>query len=169
MDGENFKCKVMLFPAPSMNKFKLVATDLAGNVTEKEITIINSHLIDVTMTVGDPIMYINGKATPINPPPTIIKSATMVPLRTVAEVFGCEVTYTSGLIQIKSKKGDNIVLNLNSTGAIVNNNPKTCNPPPTLFQGKTMVPFRFIAEALGAQVSWEQSSKKIGMKLVLKP
>lgn len=169
MDGESFKCKIMLLPAPSMNKFKLIATDPAGNATEKEITIINSHLIDVSMVVGDPIMYINGKATPINPPPTIIKGATMVPLRTVAEVFGCEVTYTNGLIQIKSKRGDNIILNLNSTGAIVNNNPKTCNPPPTLYKGKTMVPFRFIAEALGAQVSWEQSTKKIGMKLIVKP
>lgn len=168
-DGELFKCKLMLLPAPSINKFKLKATDLAGNVTEKEIVIINSHLIDVSMTVNEPIMFINGKATPINPPPTIIKGATMVPLRSVAEVFGCEVTFTNGLIQIKTKKGDNIILNLNSTGAIVNNAPKTCKPPPTLYQGKTMVPFRFIAEALGAEVTWEQATKKIGMKLIVKP
>lgn len=169
IDGELFKCKLMLLPAPSINKFKLKATDLAGNVTEKEIVIVNSHLIDVSMTVNEPIMFINGKATPINPPPTIIKGATMVPLRSVAEVFGCEVTFTSGLIQIKTKKGDNIILNLNSTAAIVNNTPKTCKPPPTLYQGKTMVPFRFIAEALGAEVTWEQSTKKIGMKLIVKP
>ncbi len=37
--------------------------------------------------------------------------------------------------------------------------------PPTILVGKTMVPFRFLGENLGAEIIWEEATKKVTYKL----
>ena len=44
---------------------------------------------------------------------------------------------------------------IGSTGAIVNNSLITLNTAPYIENGRTMVPVRFVSEALGALVEWD--------------
>jgi hypothetical protein len=54
-----------------------------------------------------------------------------------------------------------IILKLGSQTAYLGNEAKTLDVAPFTDNGRTMVPFRFIGEALGAEVSWDASSKTV--------
>ncbi|HNW31754.1 MAG TPA: copper amine oxidase N-terminal domain-containing protein, partial [Caldisericia bacterium] len=58
-----------------------------------------------------------------------------------------------------------IIIFIGSQTAIVDGETKLIKPPAIIFNGKTMVPFRFIAEALGAQVEWDQKTKTITLNM----
>lgn len=54
-----------------------------------------------------------------------------------------------------------IVLRLNDKNAIVNGNPTTLNVAPTVINGSTLVPLRFISEALGMHVNFDPYTNTI--------
>ena len=57
---------------------------------------------------------------------------------------------------IEARDGNNyIFMAIGSTGAIVNNSLITLNTAPYIENGRTMVPVRFVSEALGALVEWD--------------
>lgn len=58
-----------------------------------------------------------------------------------------------------------IELKLDSLSAKVNGKEHTLDAAPTLINGRTMVPLRFIGEALGAKVEWNGEDKSISMRL----
>lgn len=47
----------------------------------------------ITITVGETKLYVNGKAHIIDTPPFIINGSTLVPVRAIAEGFGCDVLW----------------------------------------------------------------------------
>lgn len=54
-----------------------------------------------------------------------------------------------------------IILTLNSQNAYIGEQLNILDAAPFLANGRTMVPFRFIGEALGAEVNWEPSTQKV--------
>ncbi|MEB3102381.1 copper amine oxidase N-terminal domain-containing protein [Ferviditalea candida] len=82
-------------------------------------------------------------------------------------------THTIGpmrlVIKPKSQTGSpgatKIVLQLDNKNAMVNGVKKTLDAAPALVDGRTLVPLRFIAEALGAKVKWDGSEQKISLDL----
>lgn len=52
-------------------------------------------------------------------------------------------------------------LKIGSTNAVVNGQSVSLDVPGTLVNGRTMVPARFIAETLGAQVDWDANTKQL--------
>lgn len=54
-----------------------------------------------------------------------------------------------------------IILRVGSPTAFVGTNPYTLSQPPVLEGGRVWLPFRFIGEALGAEVRWEAASQKV--------
>lgn len=61
------------------------------------------------------------------------------------------------LLQQKRYKVD-MKLKIGSTNAVVNGQSVSLDVPGTLVNGRTMVPARFIAETLGAQVDWDANT-----------
>lgn len=57
--------------------------------------------------------------------------------------------------------GDVIVMQLNNKSASVNGKPVTLDVAPFLQDGRTLVPLRFVSEALGAEVKWNDKEKSI--------
>ena len=49
--------------------------------------------VEISLTIGSDQLYVNGKAKTIDVPAQIINDRTMVPLRAVAESFGCKVDW----------------------------------------------------------------------------
>lgn len=66
------------------------------------------------------------------------------------------------VIEKSSIEKDKIVLELQigSKSAYINGERKDLDAPPFIENGRTLVPFRFIGEALGAEVSWIAEEKK---------
>lgn len=166
-NGE-FTLEVKLLPSPSITKVALFAIDPFGNETKKEVEIINLKSLKVIMQIGNPIMTVGDKNVPISPAPMVYKGATIIPLRALSEAFGAKVEFANGEITVTLREKV-VKLKIGSNIASINGTNMPVNPAPVIIQGKTMVPFRFIAEALGAQVFWDQSSKTITMQTEVWP
>jgi tripartite ATP-independent transporter DctP family solute receptor len=55
-----------------------------------------------------------------------------------------------------------VQMTIGSKTALVNSKGTALDQPPVIENSRTLVPFRFIGEAIGAQVSWDASKKAVG-------
>lgn len=94
--------------------------------------------------------------------PQIKNGTTLVPVRAVTEAFDAAVTWNGEDRTVTVKSGDNeIVLKIDSAKAIVNGEEKELTAAPEIVEGRTIVPVRFIAQALGMDVEWDDASRTI--------
>lgn len=90
-------------------------------------------------------------------PPTIINSRTMVPLRFIGEALGADFQWDGTTRTVTFKlEGKEVKLVADQTGPGL-------DTPPTILEGRTMVPVRYISESLGAQVMWFPSTKVVSI------
>lgn len=94
--------------------------------------------------------------------PVVVEGTTLVPLRSVAEALGLEVTWDDPTDTVVVKK-DNFYIELviGSTKAKTPGGVKTLLQPPVIINGRTMVPLRFIAEQFGLTVLWNQEYQRV--------
>lgn len=112
---------------------------------------INGQIIDFTDSNGDKV---NAQ---------IINSRTMVPLRKIFEVLGCEIDWNNETRTITANKlNKEIVLQINNKTAIIKENgieeKISLDTAPVIVNNRTLVPLRFIAESLEKQVGWDSST-----------
>lgn len=58
-----------------------------------------------------------------------------------------------------------ILLTLGNNVAFIDGKPTTLDAPPATIKGRTMVPLRFIGEAFGAKVDWDNTTKSATLTL----
>lgn len=58
-----------------------------------------------------------------------------------------------------------IVLVINSKTAFIDNQPVLLDVPALILNGRTLVPIRFVAESLGAEVGWNSNTREVTVKL----
>lgn len=112
---------------------------------------------------------VNGKTLNLSNPPKIINGRTLVPVRAIFEELGAEVRWEPEEQRVVGIKGDKIILMIIDTkyAAIGNLNNKSdiqtieLDSPATIINGSTYVPARFVAESLGANVSWNADSQTV--------
>ncbi len=94
--------------------------------------------------------------------PVIRDSRTLVPIRPIAESLGFDVDWNEKTRTVTINKGTNNV-RLVVTQKIAKKNGQTINldVPAQIINQRTMVPVRFIAEALTYQVNWDQKTQTV--------
>ncbi len=97
---------------------------------------------------------VNGSQVSFDQPPIILNGRTMVPFRAIAEVLGATVEWDSASNKVTISGSKKVELIIGSTRAMVDGNEVTLDNPAAVVGGRTMVPLRFIGEALGAEVSY---------------
>lgn len=101
--------------------------------------------------------------TNLNPevPPYIKNGRTMIPLRAVADNLNVVVKWnnTDKRVDLVNSKGTEVQLWIGKTGAIKDKNPLSIDAPPEIIEGRTFVPLRFVAEALGVNVTWDNFTR----------
>jgi len=112
---------------------------------------INGEIIDFTDSNGNKV---NAQ---------IINSRTMVPLRKIFEVLGCEIVWDNDSRSVTASKNDKeIFLQINNKVATITEagieKKITLDTAPVIINNRTLVPLRFIAESLEKQVGWDSSS-----------
>lgn len=109
-----------------------------------------------------PKLFVNGLEVKTDVPPTILQGRTLVPVRVISEGLGAwvgwhqetrTVTVTLGKREIKLKIGNR--------EARVNGQTVTLDVPATIVRDRTLVPLRFIGEALGAAVEWNGQTRTV--------
>lgn len=84
---------------------------------------------------------------------------TLVPMRAIFEELGATITWDQATRTVTAMKDSTtIVLTIGNATATVNGTIVPLATPAVLISGNTMVPLRFIAESLGAQVGWENET-----------
>ena len=115
-----------------------------------------SQARDVTVSVDGNRVNFEGTQ------PQMMGDHVMVPLRGVFERLGATVEWQQGDQTVLAQRGDTrIELRINNNQAYINGKATTVNYPAQMVQGSTMVPIRFISEALGAYVDWDESSAMV--------
>lgn len=66
-----------------------------------------------------------------------------------------------GLAPVRAAEGVTIQMVVGSTKAYVNSKEVALDQPPVIENGRTLVPFRFIGEALGATIEWNADTKTV--------
>ncbi|QGG48966.1 copper amine oxidase N-terminal domain-containing protein [Heliorestis convoluta] len=114
------------------------------------------------VSANDISVSVNGESIVLEQSPIIEHGRTLVPLRAIFEALGAEVTWNGETRTVTGTK-DDIVINLQieNTIAIVNNQEVSLDVPAMIMNGRTLVPLRFIAESLGAEVSWDGKNRVV--------
>lgn len=124
---------------------KTSSTGTASTSSSKPITVI-----------------LNGKTMSFEVPPMIENGRTLVPLRAIFEAMGATVEWNESTKTAIARKGsDTVVVPLNSIKPTVNGKFYTLETPAKIVQNRTLAPLRFVAEAFGGEVDWNDSSKTI--------
>ncbi len=101
---------------------------------------------------------VNGKVIVSDVQPFIARSSgrTLVPLRAIAEALGATVEWhgESRTAQVWYD-GMPVQVTLGEHGALVGGGQTALDQPAVLWQDRTMVPVRFLAQAFGASVTWD--------------
>lgn len=98
-------------------------------------------------------VVLDGKKLALNPAAQMIKGTAFVPMRSIFSALKANVTWEASTKTIFAVKGrTTISLQLGSKKAVQNGKMITLSQAPQTVKGSTMVPLRFVAEALGADV-----------------
>lgn len=91
-------------------------------------------------------------------PPIQLNGCTLIPAKEVFVNTGAQVEWSQSEKSVYISKGDLlIVLKVNDDKAWINGENKEMDMPAKIINNKVMIPLRFIGEALGYDVLWQQS------------
>jgi len=121
----------------------------------------------VVFTIGSDIVTDNGTQYQIDVAPFIDNNGrTQVPVRYLADALGAtNIAYNPSTQLVSMLFGDNqtnIALTIGSPKMYVGNSTVTMDTVPVIVPpGRTMLPARFIAEALGDTVNWNPATQQV--------
>ncbi|KQX56772.1 copper amine oxidase N-terminal domain-containing protein [Paenibacillus sp. Root444D2] len=106
--------------------------------------------------------FVNGIEPKFEVPPFIKEGSTLVPFRAIAEALQATVTWNPEDNSVTVvKDGVTVKLVIGVRKAFVNGQAVDLEVAGEVYNGSTMVPARFISEALKADVQWEPESQSV--------
>lgn len=110
----------------------------------------------------DIIVTIDGEQLQTDQAPIIQTGRTLVPLRSIFEALGAEVTWYQASGSIYCYRNDaSISLTVNDHYAYINGSQVYIDQPPIIVNNRTLVPVRVVSEALGATVVWDNVDRTV--------
>jgi hypothetical protein len=109
-------------------------------------------------------IQINGSPVNVSPAPIMQSGRVFVPLRGVFESLGASVVYSNGQINATGN-GREISLHIGSTQATVDGSSATIDVAPFIVGASTYVPLRFVSQALGASVDWDNTNHIVAITM----
>ncbi len=132
-----------------------------GNFLKRLFSIIICLILCITILIPSsaaaksPDVYLDGKTLLMDTVPVIEDGRTLVPLRAIFEALGTEVSWDSATQTVTAINGKTkIQLTIGQKTAYVNDSPVTLDAPAKIIDDRTLVPLRFVSEAMGSQVEW---------------
>lgn len=117
----------------------------------------------VLEVTASPIRIFLGETLLVTDTPAVLTAGrTFVPLRGVMEALGAEVAWDQRTYTASVKKGEVVVqIRPGDKTARVRTQIVELDAPAFIRQGRTMIPLRFVAEAMGVEVVWDGKSKAV--------
>ena len=133
---------------------------LTGAVASAALVLATASLPVLAQNIT---VNVNGQNMSFDQPPVMRSNRVFVPMRAIFERLGSTVVYSNGVINAQGN-GRAVHLTIGSTDASVNGNHFTMDVAPFTVAGRTEVPLRFVAQALGAGVNWDSNSSTVYIK-----
>lgn len=110
---------------------------------------------------GTPV-FVDDKPLSFTPSPVTKNGTTLVPMRPIFTALDAEVTWEQQTKTIFVRQDyTTITLQVGSTQAVINGKSVKLAVPVQTIEGATMVPLRFVSEALGGKAEWDAKTKSI--------
>ncbi|MEW6226593.1 MAG: stalk domain-containing protein [Bacillota bacterium] len=109
-----------------------------------------------------PRVLLDGAQLSFDVPPVIEQGRTLVPMRAIFEALGAEVGWDGTTRTVTAARGQTTVrLTIGVKTAHKNGAPVTLDAPAKVVNGRTLVPLRFVSEALGCSVQWDAKTQTV--------
>ena len=97
-------------------------------------------------------------------PPQMAYGRVLVPLRGVFERLGASVVWNDQTQTVLAQRGaTSVSLVIGQNQAMINGQAVPVDVPPMVVGGRTMVPLRFVSQALGATVNWDANTSTVAI------
>lgn len=142
---------------PGKYYYKAFATNAiaTGYGPLKEFTIIEQGVSDA-ITVE-----LDGQELIFDVQPIIMNDRTLVPLRVIFEALGAGVQWNEETRTVTAVKADTEVTLVIDGEAYINGALTPLDVPARIINDRTLVPLRFVSEAMGCQVDWLDAARTV--------
>ncbi len=131
-------------------------------VKAEETSAAPEEVKTIILTIGQKVANVFGELVINDVAPLIRNDRTMLPARFVAEALGGTVEWNDDLNKVTITKEDlTIEIFIGSASALVNGESVALDSPAFIENSRTYLPLRFIAENLGAAVTWDQTTQQV--------
>ena len=122
----------------------------------------NRPMEPITPPIGVPDVTLNGVHIEFDVDPIIVNDRTMVPFRAIFEALDMRVEWDNYARRATGTRGFfRIEIQIDNDIAFVNADIVDLDVPAMIYNDRTMVPLRFIAEASGANVEWDEDTQTV--------
>jgi len=106
---------------------------------------------------GDPVTFADVQ-------PQTMGTVVMVPIRSVCDKMGAPVDWDPATQAVTCKiNGSDVILHIGSSEATVDGQMRYLDLPPTVQNGRTLVPMRFLGDSLGNAVTWNGDTNLVAI------
>ncbi len=134
--------------------------------TQRHLSELSDMLAGSTAAPGDIIVTLNGAAVNSDTAPIARNGHTLVPLRSVLEQMGADVSWDADSnTAICELNGNTVKITIGENQFSFNGKQRALDAPAEAVDGRTMVPLRAIVEALGGKVGWDGVSRIVSVEI----
>jgi hypothetical protein len=131
------------------------------------VCVIISFLLSLSLVSPAPAapkVIVDGKQLSFDVPPVIQDGRVLVPMRAIFESLGAELQWDGVTRTVAATKGElAVVLTVDVRTASKNGAVVAMDVPPRINGGRTLVPLRFVTEALGIPVYWNGTTQTVSV------
>ena len=111
------------------------------------------------MQIGNKNVSVGNNAITNDVAPVIRNNRTMVPVRVIAEALGSKVSWNEATKEVT------LLVDGKEIKMIINKIMEGYDVAPTIINDRTFVPIRFVANALGANITWDDATRTVAISV----
>ncbi|WP_149095786.1 stalk domain-containing protein [Paenibacillus terrae] len=107
-------------------------------------------------------VYVDDRPLQLAAQPLLLDGTMLIPMRQLFEAQGARLSWDGSSKTVTATKNDTVLTyRIGELAATLNGNTLSLNVPGQIVEGNTMIPLRFVSEALGSTVKWEALTRTI--------
>lgn len=121
-----------------------------------------TYLKVIDLGIGKQEATVNGLPITVDQPPYVKNGRALVPLRFLGEILGATVNWDNdNRTASLNLNGREVKVTIDSIRAMIDDDETTLDVPAEIKEGRTFIPLRFVSEALGYSVEYNDYTQRV--------